>query len=49
MINSISWDYGFKENDDQLISILTNLQLTSDMTIFFRNLSQFKKIPKNKR
>jgi uncharacterized protein YdiU (UPF0061 family) len=33
------------ENDDQLIAILTeNLQLTeTDMTIFFRNLSLFKK------
>ena len=34
-----------EENDEQLIAILTeNLQLTeTDMTIFFRNLSQFKK------
>jgi hypothetical protein len=33
-----------EENDDQLISILTNLQLQTDMTIFFcGNLSQFKR------
>ena len=34
-----------KDNDDQLIAILTeNLQLTeTDMTIFFRTLSQYKK------
>jgi uncharacterized protein YdiU (UPF0061 family) len=34
-----------KDKDDQLIAILTdNLQLTeTDMTIFFRNLSQLNK------